>query len=518
MTSPPGPVVGVEVIAEAGAVGERVLTQEALAFVARLQRELGPRRAALLDAREERQRQLDQGQLPDFLAETAAVRDDPSWTVAPPPWDLADRRVEITGPVDRKMMINAFNSGASVFMADFEDANSPTWANCLDGQSNLLDTVDRTISLESGGKSYQLNQKIATLVVRPRGWHLTEKHLLVDGQPVSASLFDFGLFVFHCGAALLQGGSGPYLYLPKLESHLEARLWNDVCRLAEDELGLPRGSIRATVLIETVLAAFEMEEILYELRERSTGLNAGRWDYMFSIIKKFRDNPDFILPDRSSVVMTVPFMRAYTELLVKTCHRRKAHAIGGMAAFVPSRRDAALNQLALERVREDKVREVGDGFDGTWVAHPDLVPVAREVFDAVLGERPNQVDRLREEVQVTAAQLLDVVATPGEVTEAGVRLNVSVGIQYLASWLQGVGAAAINNLMEDAATAEISRSQIWQWVHHQRVPREQVLAIEGEVLAELGDSVREAATLFTQVALAPEFVEFMTVPAYRLLP
>ena len=518
MTDSSDSLAGVEVLQNGGAAGERVLTPAALALVARLQRELGPIRAELLEARVVRQAQLDQGQLPDFLPETSPVREDLKWTVAPPPPDLADRRVEITGPVERKMMINALNSGASVFMADFEDANSPTWANCLDGQSNLIDAVERTISMESGGKSYQLNQQTATLVVRPRGWHLPEKHLLVDGEPVSASLFDFGLFIFHCGNRLLERGSGPYLYLPKLESHLEARLWNEACRLAEDHLEMTRGAIRATVLIETVLAAFEMDEILYELRERSTGLNAGRWDYMFSIIKKFRDDPRFILPDRGSVVMTVPFMRAYTELLVKTCHRRQAHAIGGMAAFVPSRRDAALNQLALERVREDKLREVGDGFDGTWVAHPDLVPVARKVFDEVLGDRPHQVDRRRDEVEVTASQLLDVAATPGEITDAGVRLNVSVGIQYLGSWLQGVGAAAINNLMEDAATAEISRSQIWQWVHHQKIPREQVLAIRGEVIAELGDSYREAGVLFTEVALAVEFVPFMTIPAYRLLP
>jgi len=495
-----------------------VLTPAALGLVARLQRELGPIREELLAARVARQARLDEGQLPDFLPETREVRQDLTWTVAPPPTDLSDRRVEITGPVDRKMIINALNSGASVFMADFEDANSPTWANCLEGQSNLIDAVERTISLQSGDKSYRLDEKSATLVVRPRGWHLPEKHVLIDGNPVSASLFDFGLFVFHCGHRLLERGSGPYLYLPKLESHLEARLWNRACQLAEDHLGMSRGTIRATVLIETVLAAFEMEEILYELRERSTGLNAGRWDYMFSIIKKFRDNPQFILPDRGSVVMTVPFMRAYTELLVKTCHRRGAHAIGGMAAFVPSRRDAALNQLALERVREDKVREVGDGFDGTWVAHPDLVPVARQVFDEVLGERPNQVDRRRDEVEVTAGQLLDVAATPGEITDAGVRLNVSVGIQYLGSWLQGIGASAINNLMEDAATAEISRSQIWQWVHHHKISSEQVRAIQAEVIEELGDAYREAAALFTEVSLAPEFVPFMTVPAYRLLP
>jgi malate synthase len=510
--------LGVEVIDAKGAAAERVLTPAALAFVARLERQLGPARAELLSRRTERQEQLDSGQMPQFLAETLEVREDPSWLVAPPPPDLTDRRVEITGPVERKMMINALNSGAKVFMADFEDANSPTWANCLEGQCNLIDSVERTISLESGGKRYQLNQETATLLVRPRGWHLPEKHLLVDGQLISASLFDFGLFVFHCAQALLERGSGPYLYLPKLEGHLEARLWNQACRLAEDELELPRGAIRTTVLIETVLAAFEMEEILYELRERCTGLNAGRWDYMFSIIKKFRYNPQFILPDRGQVVMTVPFMRAYTELLVRTCHKRRTHAIGGMAAFVPSRRDPELNQLALEKVREDKLREAGDGFDGTWVAHPDLVGVAQEVFDKVLGERPNQIERQREEVSVTAEELLDVAATPGDVTDSGVRLNLSVGIQYLASWLKGVGAAAINNLMEDAATAEISRSQIWQWLHHGRISREQVMSIQSEVLGELGDGYQQAVALFSDVALDERFVEFMTLPGYRLLP
>jgi malate synthase len=501
-----------------GAAAERVLTPGALAFVAHLERELGPARAELLSRRTERQERLDSGQMPQFLAETRAVRADPSWVVATAPPDLTDRRVEITGPVERKMMINALNSGAKVFMADFEDANSPTWTNCLEGQCNLIDAVERTISLDSGGKRYRLSKETATLVVRPRGWHLPEKHLLVDGQLVSASLFDFGLFVFHCARLLLERGSGPYLYLPKLEGHLEARLWNDACRLAEDELKLPRGAIRTTVLIETVLAAFEMEEILYELRERCAGLNAGRWDYMFSIIKKFRYNPQFILPDRSQVVMTVPFMRAYTELLVKTCHKRATHAIGGMAAFVPNRRDPELSQLALEKVREDKLREAGDGFDGTWVAHPDLVGVALEVFDELLGTRPNQIERLREEVSVTAEDLLDVASTPGDITDSGVRLNISVGIQYLASWLQGVGAAAINNLMEDAATAEISRSQIWQWLHHGRVSREEVLAVEREVLRELGVGYQPAAALFRDVALDERFVEFMTLPGYRLLP
>ncbi len=416
------------------------------------------------------------------------------------------------------MMINALNSGASVFMADFEDANSPTWENCVQGQANLIDAVERTISLETPEKSYALNDEIATLLVRPRGWHLHEKHVLVDGEPISASLFDFGLYLFHCAGPLAEHGSGPYFYLAKLESHLEARLWNDVFVAAQERLGLPRGTVRATVLIETILAAFEMEEILYELREHSSGLNAGRWDYMFSVIKKFRDRPEFVLPDRPLVTMTVPFMRAYTELLVETCHRRGAHAIGGMAAFIPSRRDPEVNAVALEKVSEDKTREAGDGFDGTWVAHPDLVPTARAEFDRVLGKRPNQVSRRREDVSVTASELLDVAATPGDVTEDGVRLNVSVGIQYIGSWLAGTGAAAINNLMEDAATAEISRSQIWQWVRHGRVEKGHVEEVVADELRQLGDAYAPAAELFLQVALDPDFVEFLTLPAYELLP
>ena len=496
---------------------ERVLTDEALAFVTALHRELDPERRRLLLARQERMERLAAGELPDFLAGTASVRDDPDWRVAAAPADLEDRRVEITGPVERKMMINALNSGASVFMADLEDANSPTWENCVEGQANLIDAVDRTISLQTAEKSYALNDEIATLLVRPRGWHLHEKHVLVDGDPISASLFDFGLYMFHCAERLADGGSGPYFYLPKLESHLEARLWNDAFVAAQDRLGLPRGTVRATVLIETILAAFEMEEILFELRDHSSGLNAGRWDYMFSVIKKFRDRPEFVLPDRPLVTMTVPFMRAYTELLVKTCHRRGAHAIGGMAAFIPSRRDPEINAVALERVSEDKIREAGDGFDGTWVAHPDLVPTARAEFDRVLGNRPNQVSRQREDVSVTAANLLDVAATPGEVSEDGVRLNVSVGIQYIGSWLAGTGAAAINNLMEDAATAEISRSQIWQWVRHGRVEKAHVEEVVADELEQLGDDYRPAAELFQQVALDPDFVEFLTLPAYELL-
>ena len=511
------PTESIEVSGDAGKAGARVLTPEALAFVADLQREFNPRRLELLAARAERQNRIAAGELPDFLEETHARRAEPDWRVAPPPPDLLDRRVEITGPVDRKMVINALNSGARIFMADFEDSNSPTWRNCVDGQANLIDAVDRTISLDTGEKHYRLKDEIATLLVRPRGWHLHESHLLVDGQPISASLFDFGLYLFHCGERQRDAGSGPYFYLPKLESHLEARLWNDVFLFAQDRLSLPRGTIRATVLIETILAAFEMEEILHELAEHSAGLNAGRWDYMFSIIKKFRDRPEFVLPDRPLVTMSVPFMRAYTELLVKTCHRRGAHAIGGMAAFIPSRRDPEINEVALTKVREDKLREAGDGFDGTWVAHPDLVPVAMSVFDDVLGKRPNQIDRLREDVSVAAADLLDVAATPGEVTEDGIRLNVSVGIQYIASWLDGVGAAAINNLMEDAATAEISRSQIWQWIRHERVGRERVLELQREEMKKLGPGHETAAAVFADVALAGEFADFLTLPAYERL-
>jgi malate synthase len=506
-----------QVLGDAGEAGARILTPDALAFVTDLQREFNETRLELLAARTERQWRISAGELPDFLAETRAIREDPKWRVAPAPRDLLDRRVEITGPVDRKMVINALNSGARMFMADFEDSNAPTWRNCVEGQANLIDAVDHTISLDTGEKRYRLQDEIATLLVRPRGWHLRESHLLVDGTPVSASLFDFGLYLFHCGQRQLDAGSGPYFYLPKLESHLEARLWNDVFLFAQEQLSIPRGTIRATVLIETILAAFEMDEILYELREHSAGLNAGRWDYMFSIIKKFSDRPEFVLPDRPLVTMSVPFMRAYTELLVKTCHRHGAHAIGGMAAFIPSRRDPEVNEIALTKVREDKLREAGDGFDGTWVAHPDLVLVAMGVFDDVLGERPNQVDRLRDDVVVAAGDLLDVAATPGEVTEEGVRLNVSVGIQYIASWLNGVGAAAINNLMEDAATAEISRSQIWQWVRHGRVSREQVLELQREELEKLGPGYEAAAEVFAEVALAGEFAEFLTLPAYERL-
>jgi malate synthase len=511
-------VEGVELRAPLEDRAEEILTEDALEFVARLHRRFNPRREQLLSARVERQERIAAGQLPDFLPETRELR-EADWRVDPVPPDLQDRRVEITGPVERKMMINALNSGARCFMADFEDANSPTWENCVQGQANLIDAIERTIELTTPeGKDYHLNEQTAVLIVRPRGWHLPERHVLVDGESVSASLFDFGLYLFHCCRNLLDSGSGPYFYLPKLESHLEARLWNDVFVAAQEELAMERGTIKATVLIETILAAFEMDEILYELREHAAGLNAGRWDYIFSIIKKFRDRPEFVLPDRAQVTMAVPFMRAYTELLVRTCHARGAHAMGGMAAFVPSRKDPDVNATAIAKVREDKEREANDGFDGTWVAHPDLVPVATEVFDAILGDRPNQVGRRRDDVSVEAEDLLDVRVPGGEVTENGIRDNVSVGLQYLESWLRGVGAAAINNLMEDAATAEISRAQIWQWIRHGKAEREHVREIEKAELEQLAGEGRweEAHALFDRVALE-EFEEFLTLPAYEYL-
>jgi len=489
---------GIELLASGD---EEVLSPDALAFVALLQRELGPRRAELLARRHE------STGAPDFLEETRDVRAG-DWRVAPPPQDLLDRRAEITGPVDRKMMINALNSGARVFMGDFEDSLSPTWQNVVDGQRNVYDAVRRAISLETPEKAYRLNDEVATLVIRPRGWHLDERHVQVDGEPVSASLFDFGLVAFHNASELLDRGSGPYFYLPKLESHLEARLWAQAFAVAEEQLGLPPGSIRCTVLIETILAAFEMEEILYELREHGCALNAGRWDYIFSTIKKL----GALLPDRSQVTMTVPFMRAYSQLLVRSCHRHGAHAIGGMAAFIPSRRDPEVNEVALAKVREDKERESGDGFDGTWVAHPDLVPVATEIFDGVLGDRPNQLERLRDDVHVTAEQLLDFSVPGGEITDAGLHQNVSVGTRYLDSWLHGVGAAAIDNLMEDAATAEISRAQVWSWVKAGRFDAERVR----EELAGV-EAGEEAKELFAEVALGEPFVEFLTLPAYERL-
>ncbi len=490
-----------------------VLTPAATEFLHLLQRAFGDERRALLDARHARAQRLREGELPDFLEDTRSVREG-DWQVPPAPADLADRRVEITGPTDRKMVINALNSGAKVFMSDFEDANSPTWENMVDGQRNLSDAIDRTIRLEQGEKVYELNDEVATLLVRPRGWHMVERHFEVDGAPMSASLFDFGLYLLRNHERLRGIGSGPYFYLPKLESHREARLWNRVFELAQDTLGIPRGTVRATVLIETILAAFEMDEILHELGPHATGLNAGRWDYLFSVIKKLGHRPEFVLPDRNSVGMGTPFMRSYAELLVKTCHRRGAHAIGGMAAFIPSRRDAEVNAVALAKVREDKEREAGQGYDGTWVAHPDLVPVALEIFDRVLGDRPNQLEVLREDVDVGAAELLDVAATPGEITEDGLRNDVSVGIQYLAAWLQGSGAVAIFNLMEDAATSEISRSQVWQWLHHGKVAREDVERITEEEVGKLGEGYDEARRLFEQVATGDEFVEFLTLPAY----
>jgi malate synthase len=529
---------GVEITGPQGDRFDEVLTPEALGLVAALHRELGGRRAELLAARATRQVELSAGGMLDFLPATRPVREDPDWRVAAPAPGLVDRRVEITGPTDRKMTINALNSGARVWLADFEDANTPLWDNMVTGQLNLISALDRTLDFTSEeGKSYQLkpDSELATIVVRPRGWHLEEKHVLVDGRRASGSLFDFALYFFHCARRQLDNGGGPYFYLPKIESHLEARLWNDAFNLAQDHLGIPRGTIRATVLIETIPAAFEMEEILYELRDHSAGLNAGRWDYLFSIIKKFRNRgQEFVLPERNSVTMTAPFMRAYTELLVKTCHQRGAHAMGGMAAFIPSRRDPEVNAVAMAKVREDKTREAGDGFDGSWVAHPDLVALCREVFDATLGEAPNQLGRQRPEVSVSASDLLAVSKTPGSITKAGLRNNISVGLQYLASWLGGNGAVAIFNLMEDAATAEISRSQVWQWIHNSvrladgpLVTRELAEQIIGEELASIraaaGDGFDrarydQAGSLFSQVALADDYAEFLTLPAYEEMP
>ena len=513
---------------------DKVLSPAALDFVADLHSEFDDRRRALLAARHDRQEALDGGGGFEFLAETTSVRNG-SWVVRPVPEDLLDRRCEITGPTDRKMVINALNSGAKVFMADFEDSNSPTWANMVGGQVNLFDAIRRQIDFTADtGKSYALSPDIATLMVRPRGWHLSESGMRVDDQPVSASLFDFGLYFFNNAAELLSRGSGPYFYLPKLESHLEARLWNDVFVYSQEQLGMETGTIKATVLIETIPAAFEMDEILYELRDHSAGLNAGRWDYIFSVIKKNRTTEGFVLPDRGQIVMTVPFMRSYTELLVQTCHKRDAFAMGGMAAFIPSRSDEEVNRLAFAKVSEDKMREAADGCDGTWVAHPDLVPLATEIFDEVLGDSPNQISRKRPEASVSAEDLTTFVVEGGTITEGGVRQNVDVAIQYIASWLRGTGAAAIYNLMEDAATAEISRSQIWQWVHSgsstaegDRITPAYVNKIADEetdrLRAELGHDVYdgarfdEARNLFTEVALADDFPDFLTIPAYEIL-
>ena len=519
---------GVEVVGALQDGFEAVLTNEALAFVAGLHREFNARRQELLARRDERQVEFDNGALPDFLSDTEEIRFS-SWQVAPTPEDLQQRWAEITGPVDRKMMIGALNSGADAFMADFEDALSPTWDNIVNGQINARDAVRREISFENpDGSVRTLNEKIATLLIRPRGWHLDEKHVLVDGEPISASLFDFGMYMFHNAAERIARGTGPYFYLPKLESHLEARLWNDAFVKAQNDLGVPQGSVRATVLIETLPAAFEMEEILYELRDHSAGLNAGRWDYIFSAVKRFKTQPTFTLPDRVQVTMTTPFMRAYTELLVRTCHKRGAHAMGGMAAFIPSRRDPEINEIALTGVRADKERESTDGFDGTWVAHPDLVSVARDIFEKNLNGARNQRERLREDVEVSAGELVSLDESGGTVSEAGLRANISVALQYINSWLNGVGAAGINNLMEDAATAEISRGQIWQWIRHSAelddgrpVTSELYESLRDEELESLGGSGEsrygDAVEILDQLILNEEFTEFLTLPAYEYL-
>ena len=519
---------GVDVVGAVQDGYEAILTEDALAFVAGLHRQFNARRQELLARRTARQAEFDQGALPDFLSDTEEVRFG-SWQVAPTPEDLQQRWAEITGPVDRKMMIGALNCGADAFMADFEDSLSPTWDNVVNGQINARDAVRREITFENpDGSVRTLNENIATLLIRPRGWHLGEKHVTVDGEPISASIFDFGMYMFHNAAERVARGTGPYFYLPKLESHLEARLWNDVFVKAQDDLGVPQGSVRATVLIETLPAAFEMEEILYELRNHSAGLNAGRWDYIFSAVKRFKSQPTFTLPDRVQVTMTTPFMRAYTELLVRTCHKRGAHAMGGMAAFIPSRRDPEINEIALTGVRADKERESTDGFDGTWVAHPDLVAVAREIFETNLNGARNQRERMREDVSVDAGDLVSLDQSGGTVSEAGVRLNISVALQYINSWLNGVGAAAINNLMEDAATAEISRGQIWQWIQHnadlddgRSVTAELYESLRDEELASLGGPEEsrfgDAVEILDQLILTEEFPEFLTLPAYEYL-
>ena len=511
---------------------DRILTSEALNFIAALENKFGARRQELLHRRIERQAKLDAGEMPNFLPETAEIRRR-EWKVAPIPADLMDRRVEITGPVDRKMVINALNSGANMYMADFEDSHSPTWQDTILGQINLSDAIDGTITFTNpNGKFYELNEEIATLQVRPRGWHLDEKHVLLNGRPISASLFDFGLFFFHNAKTLIAKGSGPYFYLPKLESHQEARLWNDVFVLAQDLLGIPQGTIRATVLIENILAAFEMHEILYELRDHSAGLNCGRWDYIFSAIRKFRNHPNFVLPDRAEVTMTTHMMRSYSLLLIQTCHKRGIHAMGGMAAQIPIKNDPAANETALAKVRADKEREAQDGHDGTWVAHPALVTIAKEEFDKVMTG-PNQIDRLREDVQITASDLL--VVPEGSITESGLRTNIDVGIQYMAAWLGGNGCVPIYNLMEDAATAEISRAQVWQWLHNPGTKladgrcvtadliREMVPAVLQQIKGQVGPDqfeqgqYRAAGKLFEEIIIGKTFTEFLTLPAYEYL-
>ena len=508
---------------------EKVLTKEAVAFVADLQRKFNARREELLAARVERQKRLDAGEKPDFLPETAKIRES-DWTVAPLPKDILDRRVEITGPVDRKMIINALNCGANVFMADFEDASTPTWANMIEGQYNLADAVRRQIDYVDpvSGKSYKLNEKTAVLFVRPRGWHLLEKHMTVDGKPMSGSLFDFGLYFFHNAKEALSRGTGPYFYLPKMESHLEARLWNDVFVAAQDALGVPQKSIKATVLIETIVATFEMDEILWELKDHSAGLNCGRWDYIFSFIKKFREQEWAVLPDRGTVGMTSHFLRSYSQLVIKTCHRREVHAMGGMAAQIPIKNDPKANDEAMARVHADKKREAGDGHDGTWVAHPGLVPIAKAEFDAVMKE-PNQIARKRQDVHVTAADLIQIPTGPK--TEAGLRQNVAVGIGYVEAWLRGIGCVPLFNLMEDAATAEISRAQVWQWVRHNQklddgraitkdLVRQIVREENDKVKAQIGEEAynkgryEDAAQLMIDLVEQPQFYEFLTLPAY----
>ncbi|MDX5574290.1 malate synthase A [Streptomyces sp. ID01-9D] len=518
---------------------EEVLTDAALAFVAELHRQFTPRRNELLARRGERRAEIARTSTLDFLPETAAVRADDSWKVAPAPAALNDRRVEITGPTDRKMTINALNSGAKVWLADFEDASAPTWENVVLGQLNLTDAYERRIDFTDpkSGKSYALKSadELATVVMRPRGWHLEERHLQLDGVSVPGALVDFGLYFFHNAQRLIDLGKGPYFYLPKTESHLEARLWNDIFVFAQDYVSIPQGTVRATVLIETITAAYEMEEILYELRDHAAGLNAGRWDYLFSIVKNFRDGgAKFVLPDRNAVTMTAPFMRAYTELLVRTCHKRGAHAIGGMAAFIPSRRDAEVNKVAFEKVKADKDREAGDGFDGSWVAHPDLVPIALASFDAVLSEKPNQKDRLREDVSVAPGDLIAIDTLDARPTYDGLRNAVAVGIRYIEAWLRGLGAVAIFNLMEDAATAEISRSQIWQWINAdvvfengehatadlaRKVAAEELAAIRAEIGEETftAGKWQQAHDLLLQVSLDQDYADFLTLPAYEQL-
>jgi len=519
---------GVQITAPMKPEYERILTADALGLVARLHRAFEPRRQELLAARVERAKRLDAGERPDFLAQTKSVREG-SWTIAPIPADLQCRRVEITGPVERKMIINALNSGADSYMTDFEDSNAPNWDNQITGQVNLIDAIRRTISLEQGGKTYRLNDTVATLVVRPRGWHLDEKHVLVDGKRVSGGIFDFALYMFHNAKELIARGSGPYFYLPKMESHLEARLWNDIFVATQKELGIPQGTVKATVLIETILAAFEMDEILYELRDHSAGLNAGRWDYIFSCIKKFKVDKNFCLADRAKVTMTAPFMRAYALLLLKTCHKRNAPAIGGMSALIPIKNDPVKNEQALGGVRTDKARDATDGYDGGWVAHPGLVPIAMEEFVKVLGERKNQIDKKRDDVNVSGADLLSFQPeTP--ITEAGLRMNINVGIHYLGSWLAGNGCVPIHNLMEDAATAEISRSQVWQWIRSpkgvlddgRKVTADMVRALIPEELAKVKADVGpnsptydRAAEIFEKMSTQEAFAEFLTLPLYE---